>query len=241
MGSNGYDKLIRLWGSTFYTDAFALACQLVAIITGLIVLKKKKMAYLFLLYSISAFLLFLSSYYKVAYLHLSKRHNTILLESSNIIFTLIEYIIFYLYFSKILTSKKIKLAMKIFLALLTACSVFFFLKESDIAFSSSSISIYSGMITSLELLFLAILCLAYYYGLFQKKPVENLLQSPSFWIVTGLFFYSLLVTPFFIISEYFYDNQKNIFHALFAAHFISFGILFLTITKAFLCRKPLTT
>jgi len=92
------------------------------------------------------------------------------------------------------------------------------------------------------LLLLGALCLTYYLKLLIKKPALNLRQSPSFWIITGLFFYSLAITPFFMIitTDFIIDHAK-IYHILFALHHISFSFLFIAIIKAFLCKKPLTT
>ncbi|MCW3117211.1 MAG: hypothetical protein JWM28_1293 [Chitinophagaceae bacterium] len=100
----------------------------------------------------------------------------------------------------------------------------------------------SDYIISFELLFLSILCIAYYFELFRGKAVNNLKQSPSFWIVTALFFYAVIITPFFmLVTDEFMKNQRDIYNALFAVHYILFSFLFLAIIKAFLCRKPLTT
>jgi len=79
-----------------------------------------------------------------------------------------------------------------------------------------------------------ILCMYYYYKLFddEEKPIVNLLKSPSFWIVTGLFFFSCITLPLFAILEYFY--YKFGYRA--AVYLLSFANLFIIIKHLFFIK-----
>ncbi len=68
-------------------------------------------------------------------------------------------------------------------------------------FSDTSIRKLSDFVISSELLALTGLCLVYYFESFNKKGTSELKSSPSFWIVTGLFFYSIIIAPFFMITD----------------------------------------
>lgn len=199
------------------------------------------MVYYFLSYCCAGFLLFLSGRIRFA-LYTGKESTTRYLETGNVIFALIEYAVFYYYFKTVLRAKLIKAFMLIAMIVLVAVSSLFLFSVFFSNATGSRIMQLSDLIISPELIFLGILCLCYYLELLRKRPSTNLSTSPSFWIVTGLFFYTLVIPPFFlIISDDFEIQHRTVFDILAVLHYISFAFLFLAITKAILCRKPLTT
>ena len=187
-----------------------------------------------------AFLLISGDYISALFYNHAELKNHFV-ENQNIIFAIIEYIVFYYFFRAIIISRVIKALMFFFLFPLVIAGIFFFYKIFSGNISQSLVRKSADLIISVELLLLAFFCIVYYYELFRKKPVYNLNESPSFWIVTGLFLYSITIIPFFMITNIFIPTQKSIIHIFYSFHYISFGFLFLAITKAFLCRKPLTT
>jgi len=48
----------------------------------------------------------------------------------------------------------------------------------------------------------SLLCIHYYFKLFQKPPIYNLKSDPAFWISNGLFFYSCISLPFFSFHNF---------------------------------------
>jgi hypothetical protein len=242
MKSSGWESIIQLWQNVFYTIFFTLFCIVIALVSAIRFSQKEKLSYLFLIYIISAGLLFTScELIGLAILDLRGRRVSIFFETANLCFAFIEYIVFYNFFLSILKSKITKKIMGLFSIFFAIVIILFISKEFDYTFSRSEIYHYSDMVVSSELLFLGILCIVYYSELLKAKPVTNLPQSPSFWIVSGLFFYCLLITPFFMISENLHNEYKQVYNVFYAAHYISFGLLFLALTKAFLCKRPLTT
>lgn len=51
-------------------------------------------------------------------------------------------------------------------------------------------------------------CLKYFISLFKNEPIKKITDEPMFWIVTGLFFYSVFSVPLFPLCEYF-KNQNS--------------------------------
>ena len=241
MNNEGLDRILKEIQDNYFTDVLALICQLLAISTILISSKKNKFTFLFLFYCISAFLLFFTL--KLRFFFYGKNESsTLLVEGENVIFAYIEYIVFYYFFTEIFRIQAIKLFLQLFFVGMTGAIIIFFYEAFFDQISDSTVLEFSDFIISPELLLLGALCLTYYLKLLIKKPALNLRQSPSFWIITGLFFYSLAITPFFMIitTDFIIDHAK-IYHILFALHHISFSFLFIAIIKAFLCKKPLTT
>ena len=72
-----------------------------------------------------------------------------------------------------------------------------------------------------------------------KLPSNNtLLDEPAFWINIGILFFFSSTIPLFVLEAYFrnFINQND---ALFSISYIAYGVFFLLITKAYLC-KPTT-
>jgi hypothetical protein len=88
-----------------------------------------------------------------------------------------------------------------------------------------------------------VFCIYYFVELFQKTEVQSLTRSPSFWIVTGLLFNTVLVFPMFALisfmdlvtkasshaSRLIFTNIDAIFDIIIVLTYILFSI-------GFLCR-----
>ena len=83
---------------------------------------------------------------------------------------------------------------------------------------------------------LFIFCIYYYYQLFRKPPILNLLKEPSFWIITGILFGMSTTIPIFLMGGYLYHNlPRNIFYSIATIAPFGYGIMHLFFIKAFLC------
>lgn len=242
MELSGWERLLRLWNSEFYTSFFVFSCLLFTLIVGLKNYKKNRLYNFFYIYVISAFLLLsFNQFIFTGLLNLQGTTIVICIETINLIFAFIEYVVFYIFFSAILNSNTAQILMKFFTYLFTVITIVFLIRICDPGISKHLTRRFVDMAISLELLFIAYLCVTYFYELLNRNPIINLLQSPSFWIISGLFFYCILIPPFFLVSEILIIENIVIYHIFFAIHYISFGCLFLTIAKAFSCKSLLTT
>ena len=147
------------------------------------------------------------------------------------LFTITEFIIIYIFFKKVLLSKLNKKILRF------SAIVYFFtgLINWIIIENSFSPPTYSYIYQSIAILIPV--CL-YFIELFKKPIVPDLLNEPSFWVTTGMAFYFACTLPLFLMEDFVYNKAGYIYEMeLFSINFICYGILFLLITKAYLCRK----
>ena len=234
------NKLISYYRNNFFTEPILLAVFIFSFVIAIRYNAGEKEIFYFLFYFLVGVLLFLFTPITFFYI-LSKRNLAILMEIFNTIFELVEFITFYYFFKKCFQRKEIKKISKLFLICLLIVAAVFFTALNFPTYSIEEIRTHSFFINVLEFFFLALLCLAYFYELFTGTPKLDLSKRPSFLITTSTFFYSVLLIPFFIIARDMLRNESSLFFVLFSCHYLLLTIVLLTISKAFLCRKPITT
>lgn len=80
-------------------------------------------------------------------------------------------------------------------------------------------------------------CLIYYNELFKSIPKLNLNSEPSFWIVTGLFFYNCISLPIYTIESFLTTNlPRLITRNIFATTNIAIILMHILFIKAYLCQ-----
>jgi hypothetical protein len=234
-----WEKLISNWQKSFFTIPLWHISMIIALIFGIKNYQKDKIYLYFLSYTISGLIIFLLydflSYYIISPV------KDIIRESLNTLFALIEFYLFYYFFSKIFQSKIVKLIMKIICLSFFTLTISFFLSIYMLTLSVTQIEKFSIQITIVEFFFLFFGCLIFYFELFVQEPTSNspLNLSPAFWIATGLFFYIIIGLPFFLIAESLFKSSQQFYYLMFRIHYISISVLFLCIAKAFSCKKPL--
>ena len=234
-----FEDLLAQWRSVFYTAPIVILCSLFAIFFGIRYYHNEKTHVVFIIYSATIFLLFtMSDIFKITS-SLSKRNMSAIIESGNTVVEVIEFFTFYYFFLQIIKSKLVRSLMKFSLILLLLLMALFFIKLSDQNFNRTQIFRISSLIGSIKFFLLLIPLLTYFFEIFNIAPVKDISQSPSLWITSGLFIYCLATLPFLLISGYLYSATKSLYVAMFSIHYLSLGFLFLTIIKAFSCRKPI--
>jgi hypothetical protein len=83
----------------------------------------------------------------------------------------------------------------------------------------------------------AFFCIFFYYKLFKNVPTQNIKLEPSFWIVTGLFFYSCLSIPFYALNDYI----RSLFTPTVAANIFATSNIFVIIMHLFFIKAYLCT
>lgn len=82
----------------------------------------------------------------------------------------------------------------------------------------------------------SLFCLLYYSELFKNIPDKNITKEPSFWIVTGLIFYSCISIPFYTLHVYIKELFPfNISLNIFAISNVLIIMMHLFFLKAYLC------
>ena len=115
----------------------------------------------------------------------------------NLFFT-IHLIFWYFFFVNYFDNHKTKsLVKKIFFV--TVVSTVTVITTNKFEFTNYKL----GAISDLNF---ALYCLLYFISLFRNEPIRKITEDPSFWIITGLFFYSTFSLPLFPIFDYFRNN-----------------------------------
>jgi hypothetical protein len=147
------------------------------------------------------------------------------------LFTLTELCSFSWFLYQVIRSRIVK---KILIALLILFGLYFlqyyWLKEGLVVDFSSV-----GVV--LEAIIIMVPCLTFFRELFTRAEPVDLMREPSFWLVTGIFFYVVTIFPLYLTRSYLYDHgfaamAKNL-HSI---NNFAIGITYLLFIRAFTCR-----
>jgi|GraSoiStandDraft_1057264.scaffolds.fasta_scaffold129824_2 hypothetical protein len=234
-----FEKLINFLARENYGNLFTPLCGLIAIVTGFLFVQKNKVTIFFLIYLIIDFIFSLCDTYLQTFSSFSKYQIFIFITLTNTIISLAELLTYYYFFSKIIKNKSILRVMKILGFSFFLITVL--LETTRFAFLTPRLIYIADVVGALEFLFLVPPSFVYFYELLKNDPVVNLYQRPSFWIVTGILFYSVISIPYLLIDRFVYDNQYEHRYLLDLAFFyIPFSLNLIFLTRAFLCKKTLT-
>ncbi len=231
MSSENHD-IVFMFSKSYANIAllFTFLCSILAMITGYKYHNKFTELKFFYLYPLSSFLQI-----TLCTLGILLKANTKVIDEltavSTNIFLLIEFLLIYNFFRQVLKSKIAKQILQI-VTLLYIVTLFLYWTWGN-----------SFFIFPVHMFILEAFCVLtpgfFYFSELIKYPTTNsMLREPSFWISTGIIFYYACTLPIFLSKDFMYDengiiNEKN----LYTINFICYGILFLLITKAYLCPK----
>lgn len=71
---------------------------------------------------------------------------------------------------------------------------------------------YNHKIISINNLAYTFFCCIYFFNLFKTSPTIKLKNDPVFFIILGIFFYSVFSLPLFSISDYFHKGSHTLFY-----------------------------
>lgn len=242
MGKSFFDQQFTWWVRSYFTLPAWHIAMLVTLIIGFIRFKKDSTHQLFLVYTAWAIFVFIIVDIKVKLMH-DRLGETIVIETCNTLFALVEIMVFMHYFTRLLDGIRIRQFLRaaaIFYLLLT---VVFFLRLVFVTGSSrEQIASESFLLNVIEFMLLLAPCLTYFYRLLAHEDTSGgrLKDSPAFWIVSGLFLYILISLPFLLVAETMHLHDRKYYYIAFSFHFFSIAYLFFCISKAFLCKAPLT-
>ena len=87
---------------------------------------------------------------------------------------------------------------------------------------------------------LCIMCMLYYYDIFQGEHKSFLPKDPAFWIISGVFVGMAVNIPFHIFGNYFYSNFSYSTHLFFSLiSMFTYAVMHLFFIKSSLCILPL--
>jgi len=235
----GLERLIKLLDEQYYGSVLAALLEVFAIITGCVFVRKDRIGKLFLAYLILDFLILASYFSIISIFNISPRKLSFFVNPVNIIISFVELFVYCHFFINVIQNKSIIKLIRILrfafigiIGLLISLEINFFTKRYYI----------SEMVAACEFLLLLLPCFAYFYELLNSDPAQNIYQRPSFWIVTGIFVYSLISIPYCLIDGFVMDHgfeQRRLLDL--ALFYAPLGINFILLAKAFFCKKALST
>jgi hypothetical protein len=158
-----------------------------------------------------------------------KIRNTVIFSGEDI-FMFIEFFLIYSFFLNILKSqglRKLLYLIQFFYVLIVLCLWFAYKNLFKLTINLYAIQTFCILIpVSL-----------YYLEIIKRPPLDVLSQSPTFWVATGITIYFACTTPLFLLKDFIFGDESLKEQNLFLINFIAYGILFLFITKAYLCPK----
>lgn len=235
---NLWEEILKVSGKRYYGDLLMGVFELFAIIIGLVYARKDKMGRLFIGYLTFDFLVLIGGYYIKLGSSFSFSFLYYFIYFSNDLVSLVELFVYYHFFFHIIQNKSFGKLMHICKTCFAVIVIVFAITKFE--FLSKRYSYISYSIGAIEFLLLIPPCFVYYFEVIKNKSVINLFERPSFWVVTGIFFYSLISVPFYLLSIFVessnYEHSNLIELFLFYAPFI---VNFIFLSKSFLCEKLL--
>jgi hypothetical protein len=235
----GIDQLLYRWKEGFYSEPFYACCELLALAIGCYHYKKNKIGKFFLLYITFDLLILIFQNYVLYFSSFPKFISGKIVNATNDLVCLVELLVYYYFFRLVIRSKAviklIKLLRVIFFFLFFIYALAFLLTFQQ---SAQPMAYPLGVV---EFIFLIIPCFRYFVELFIITPSLDLFKKPSFWITTGIFFYSAISIPLYSVIEYLLvNNYRYYISATMILFSLPFGINFLFLSKSFMCKKNLT-
>jgi len=234
-----FEKVLSELKSFYYSQLVMAFFEITAIILAFIHVKKSKIGKLFIFYLLLDFFILLTGVYLHANPDIPVLFWSNFVNVTNITVALVEFLVYYYFFSKVLYNQKIKSALYII-------SISFFLVWLTYLFTHFSFitprkTYFSYLIGVVEFILLLPPCILFYFQLLKINSSLPLLKRPSFWIVTGVFFFALISIPYYLLNNYIIKEYKEYYFILSVAFFyIPFTLNFIFLSKAFICKKPLT-
>jgi hypothetical protein len=235
-----FSRLISRWQDFYYTDLLMLLVEICALIIAFRFALKDTTGKFFMFYIFSDLLILMVDMYLENNVSISGKQTSNFMYLTNTIVALAELFVYYIFFSKVLVGKKIKTTMVVLFTIFLIIELVYIFTKFRFLFPSNRFV--STIIGSLEFALLIPPCFLFFWQLLNERSSIPLTKRPSFWIVTGIFFYSLISIPFYILSTYLLKHNLEFFTIASAALFyFPFTLNFVFLSIAFLCKKPLTT
>lgn len=232
-------RLLRHIHSTYYIEPVMFIVELFTLILGVIYITKSKVGLFFVLYIAFDFLVLIIFWTLLISPNITSSLKSNILSVCNTLISLVELLAYYYFFEAILVNKKIKTFIFIFRLLYLILIATYLITRFN--FITDRLFYVSYSLSAFEFLILIPPCFSYYSQILKTNSSLKLLERPSFWIVTGIFFYSLISIPFYLLNPLIRDSKydlQDLFGALLFE--LPLTIHFAFLSRAFLCKKPLT-
>jgi hypothetical protein len=229
------ERLLHRWSTTYYTHPLLI---IILIVTLVISINRRCIDFslkFFPFYTSFLLTVYLSEDLYYFLFSLAERKRIFRLDHFlDHIFTLVELLVFADFFKKIIINEKKQKLIQLVTILFTiffTCSFILGIEEfRDIKHTSIN------TVYTVEGIILIFFCSLYYHQLFSELPILKLTTEPSFWISTGLFFFTCCTLPYSLVENYLVRNYELVGINFFSIFLIFYSLLFIMIIKAYLCK-----
>ena len=230
-------KLKEYWEIHFYTEALMFVTLFAALLVTIIKRKSDKKLKLFPFYFGFFILRLVFRYIQIYYYGF----DTFAFKPLFYIDTYLEYIlimveilIFMHFFYHVFNNRNKKILVQIFTIAFIILGIFRLINDNILKNQISTITI--TQMFFLEAVLLLVSCFVYYLQIFTSPPTLKLLNEPSFFVITGLFFFLICSLPYSLFLD-FISYYPEIHRYIFCIIYIFYILLFLMIIKAFYVKK----
>ena len=151
------------------------------------------------------------------------------------LFTVFEFFVFYVYIYKALEGTN-RSVIRLLSLVYYLTSAVVFLKVLIVDRFSLEVLQNAFILQAILLLFL---CVLYFLKIFNSKPTLDLINEPSFWIITGLTCCLLCTFPLTLLLNNIFQKNYLLYSHLFSIFYFFYVILFIMIIRASLCKNSI--
>ncbi len=230
--------IIRSLRAEYYIYGIQFFIEIFTLIVGFIYARKTRIGRAFIFYVsfdffVGLFDMFIESNYR------NTNFSWIFLSKTNGVISIIQLLTYFYFFKNVINSTTMLGYMKyskfFFILLILIFLITGYNLTPRIQFHTSF------AIEAFEFIILIPPCFVFIHEMLNKESSFKLFERPSFWILTGILFFCILCIPFDILQGYFSLNKIPEYELIFACLYtFPFIINLLFLSKAFLCKKPLT-
>ena len=87
---------------------------------------------------------------------------------------------------------------------------------------------FSSNILTVEGFLIILACVYFFFELLTGQPDKNLFTEPAFWSISGMLVLFTVITPVFLLVNYFIHNRQTLFYRLYIANNLCYCLLFAT-------------
>ena len=232
------DSIIQ-YLQNYWGDGLIGLFELTAIVIGIRYAKKDKVSIILISYLLLDFVILLVDVYLITISGLGRRQLSYFITRSNLFISIVELYTYYIFFKATLTNNRVLQLMHSIISVFILIVIIYFTTEFN--FLESRYSSVANIISVIGFLILLIPCITFYGELIKSGSSTSLFSRPSFWIVTGIFFFSNISIPYFLLERFLSANKYE-FKRIMDFSFFHFPLIinYIFISRAFLCRKALT-
>ncbi|MBS1565399.1 MAG: hypothetical protein JST39_13490 [Bacteroidetes bacterium] len=87
---------------------------------------------------------------------------------------------------------------------------------------------FNSNIITVEGFMIILACVYFFIELLTRRPDQNLFTEPAFWCISGMLVLFTVITPVFLLVNYFLHNRETLFYRLYVANNLCYTLLFAT-------------